>query len=85
MRVTDKHVLFWGEELSNFHPAPISYEVNGREYYFPTSEHMFMWQKAKHFGDEFIANAVSDERNLEERCKILITMNGLRLDMIKCF
>lgn len=70
MRVTDKHVLFWGEELSNFHPAPIHYEENGVEYFFPTSEHMFMWQKARHFGDEISANAILNVEHPRDAKKI---------------
>lgn len=70
MRVTDKHVLFWGEELSNFHPAPIHYEENGIKYFFPTSEHMFMWQKARHFKDEISANAILNVKHPRDAKKI---------------
>lgn len=70
MRVTDKHVLFWGEEFSNFYPAPIRYEEDGDEYFFPTSEHMFMWQKAKHFRDEFSASAILNVEHPRDAKKI---------------
>ena len=70
MRVTDKHVLFWGEEFSNFHPAPIHYEENGIKYFFPTSEHMFMWQKARHFKDEISANAILNVEHPRDAKKI---------------
>lgn len=70
MRVTDKHVLFWGEEFSNFHPAPIHYEENGIKYFFPTSEHMFMWQKARHFSDEISANAILNVEHPRDAKKI---------------
>lgn len=70
MRITDKHVLFWGEEFSNFHPAPIHYEENGIKYFFPTSEHMFMWQKARHFRDEISANAILNVEHPRDAKKI---------------
>jgi ribA/ribD-fused uncharacterized protein len=70
MRVTDKHVLFWGEEFSNFYPAPIHYEEDGVEYFFPTSEHMFMWQKARHFRDEFSASAILNVEHPRDAKKI---------------
>lgn len=70
MRVTDKHVLFWGEELSNFHPAPIHYEENGIKYFFPTSEHMFMWQKARYFKDEISANTILNVEHPRDAKKI---------------
>jgi ribA/ribD-fused uncharacterized protein len=70
MRVTDKHVLFWGEEFSNFHPAPIHYEENSIKYFFPTSEHMFMWQKARHFKDEISANAILNVEHPRDAKKI---------------
>lgn len=70
MRVTNKHVLFWGEEFSNFHPAPIHYEENGIKYFFPTSEHMFMWQKARHFKDEISANAILNVEHPRDAKKI---------------
>jgi ribA/ribD-fused uncharacterized protein len=70
MRVTDKHVLFWGEEFSNFHPAPIHYEENGIKYFFPTSEHMFMWQKARYFRDEISANAILNVEHPRDAKKI---------------
>jgi ribA/ribD-fused uncharacterized protein len=70
MRVTDKHVLFWGEEFSNFHPAPIHYWENGIKYFFPTSEHMFMWQKARHFKDEISANAILNVEHPRDAKKI---------------
>ena len=59
MVVTDKHVLFWGEEFSNFYPAPIRYIDGAFTYIFPTSEHLFMWLKAKYFGDEEIAHQIA--------------------------
>lgn len=52
--LTDKHVLFWGSFLSNWCPCDIKYyfEDEDKEHYFPTSEHLFMYLKAKCFNDE---------------------------------
>lgn len=47
MRVTDKHVLFWGGVFSNFEQASFSWDVK----VFPTNEHFFMYQKALFFKD----------------------------------
>ena len=70
MRITNDYVFFWGEEFSNFYPAPIHYEEDGVEYCFPTSEHMFMWQKAKHFRDEFSASAILNVEHPRDAKKI---------------
>ena len=50
-RVTNKHVFFWGSFLSNFEPCYICYNDDGTMRYFTSSEQMFMYFKAKHFGD----------------------------------
>ena len=62
MRVTDKYVLFWSGEFSNFYPygnvekdkirnlEPLNFE--NEDGIWKTSEHYFMWQKAKFFNDE---------------------------------
>ncbi len=51
MRITDKHIFFWGEELSNFYPCNITYRYGDKTLTFHTSEQMFMWLKAKTFND----------------------------------
>lgn len=54
MKVTDKHVLFWGSIFSNFERASFIFEGKC----FPTSEHFFMYQKAQFFGDKDTANKI---------------------------
>lgn len=58
--LTDKHVLFWGSFLSNWCPCDIKYyfEDEDKEHYFPTSEHLFMYFKAKCFNDEVRAKRI---------------------------
>lgn len=55
MKVTDKHVFFWGEWPSNWYPCVFNAEYEGKEYTFYNSEQYFMFVKAKTFGDEEIA------------------------------
>lgn len=50
-KVTNKHVFFWGSFLSNFEPCYICYSDDGTMRHFTSSEQMFMYFKAKHFGD----------------------------------
>ena len=38
MRVTDKHVCFWNEWPSNWHPAEFDLEVNGVKCHFYNTE-----------------------------------------------
>lgn len=52
--VTDKYVIFWGSFLSNFYNSPFKYD----EHVFRSSEQFFMWQKAKFFDDEYIAEQI---------------------------
>lgn len=54
MRVTDKHVFFWGEWPSNWFKC--HFVVEGNEFF--NSEQYFMWVKAKTFGDEEIAEEI---------------------------
>lgn len=70
MRVTDKYVLFWSGEFSNFYPygnvekdkirnlEPLNFE--NEDGIWKTSEHYFMWQKAKFFNDEKAAEAIKE-------------------------
>ena len=54
MKVTEKHVLFWGSVFSNW--ATARFVVDGNE--FRTSEQYFMYMKAKTFKDEEIAQEI---------------------------
>lgn len=47
MKVTDKHVLFWGGRFSNFELTPF----RTTEHEFLTNEHYFMFCKARFFND----------------------------------
>ena len=40
MKVTDKHVCFWNEWPSNWHPAEFDIEVNGVKCHFYNTEQM---------------------------------------------
>ncbi len=59
MVVTDKFVLFWGEEdiYSNFHPSRFSLDGN----VFHWSEQAFMWLKAVEFGDRAVAQQILEQ------------------------
>ena len=58
MKITDKFIFFWGEELSNFHSCSIKYNYGGKDMNFTSSEQMFMWLKAKAFNDNDIAEQI---------------------------
>ena len=53
MRTTDTHIYFWGSFLSNWIPMDLSILYDDQV--FTTSEQLFMYKKAKFFGDEPIA------------------------------
>ena len=53
MRITDTHIYFWGGFLSNWIPNDLSILYDG--YIFSNSEQLFMYMKAKFFGDDPIA------------------------------
>ena len=55
MRVTDKHIFFWGEWPSNWFNCHFTVKHDGKELEFFNSEQYFMWMKAITFGDETIA------------------------------
>jgi ribA/ribD-fused uncharacterized protein len=50
MRTTHTHVYFWGSFLSNWIPSDLKIHHDG--YIFTNSEQLFMYFKAKFFGDE---------------------------------
>ena len=58
MRVTDKHVFFWGEWPSNWYSAPFICLHEGEEHKFYNSEQYFMWMKAITFGDTKMADLI---------------------------
>lgn len=60
MIVTDKYVLFWGEEdiFSNFYPCNFSYQDGNMIYTFSNSEQLFMYKKAIQFKAFEIADKI---------------------------
>ena len=58
MKVTDKYVFFWGGPFSNFAPVEEGIEFDG--FRFSTSEHVFMYIKAKTFNDDEIAEKIKN-------------------------
>jgi len=71
MRVTDKHVYFWGEFLSNWYPARFTEAREGKTLEFFNSEQYFMYEKAKTFGDEEIAMRILFEGKNPKQAKTL--------------
>ena len=78
MKVTDKHVLFWGEWPSNWYRAEFDAEVliGGKKEtkHFYNSEQYFMYMKAIIFGDYEIAEkilATKDPKKAKELGRIV--------------
>lgn len=71
MRVTEKHVFFWGEFPSNWHPARFVIERDGKELEFFNSEQYFMYEKAMVFGDEVTAMRILFEGKDPKKAKSL--------------
>jgi len=71
MRVTDKHVYFWGEFLSNWYPARFTEAREGKTLEFHNSEQYFMYEKAKAFGDEETAMRILFEGKDPKQAKSL--------------
>jgi ribA/ribD-fused uncharacterized protein len=66
MRITDKRVYFWASVLGNWSrvkdgillPDELTECVGMRSVRVPTSEHVFMFLKARFFGDFDVANRI---------------------------
>jgi ribA/ribD-fused uncharacterized protein len=71
MRVTDKHIFFWGEWPSNWHPIHFIVKEGRNELEFFNSEQYFMYIKAKTFGDEEIAIKILTEGKNPKAAKAL--------------
>lgn len=73
MKVTDKYVFFWKEHpFCNFTKCKIStddYELDD-DTEFTSSEQLFMWYKAKFFGDEETAKKILKSTSPEEARKL---------------
>lgn len=61
MRETSKHIFFWGDFLSNWHPCEFIASVNGKAIKFYNTEQYFMFMKAIQFGDNEIAEKILSE------------------------
>lgn len=71
MRVTDKHVFFWGDFPSNWYPCHFTVERDGKTLEFFNSEQYFMWMKAITFGDEKTAEKILKRGNNPKTAKAL--------------
>lgn len=59
MKITDKHILFWGNWPSNFAWAPIKIKcLDSVERRFFNTEQYYMFEKAICFGDMYIAQKI---------------------------
>lgn len=91
MKVTDKFVLFWGGELSNFAKCdpPIEFRnsARSRDFYnphkellfsmkFPTSEHLFMYLKAVYFKDYEVAEKILQVKEPKDAKALGRTVKG---------
>jgi len=74
MKVTDKHILFWGEWPSNWYPAEFDVEVliNGEKQkkHFFNSEQYFMYMKAIVFGDYETADKILKTKDPKKAKKL---------------
>lgn len=69
MRETDTHIYFWGTFLSNWIPKNMSIPFDGHR--FSNSEQIYMYLKAKYFGDERVATAIVNVKNDPKAAKDL--------------
>lgn len=74
MKVTDRHVLFWGGVFSNWQTVPkgITYvdKQTGEIIKFSSSEQLFMYLKAAFFGDYEIAEELTHTTDPKEAKKL---------------
>lgn len=67
MRVTDKHILFWGDWPSNWYPAEFDVEMmikgEKKTLHFFNSEQYFMYVKAIAFGDYDTADKILNTKD----------------------
>lgn len=64
--VYDKHVAFWGSELSNFHPCSFVY----KDYTWKSSEQAYMAEKAIFFRDYAILDEILAAKTPKEAKKL---------------
>lgn len=67
MKVTDKHILFWGDWPSNWYPAEFDVEMmikgEKKTLHFFNSEQYFMYVKAIAFGDYDTADKILNTKD----------------------
>lgn len=71
MKVTDKHIFFWGEWPSNWFHCHFVVERDGKKLTFYNSEQYFMYEKALAFDDKEIAMRILFEGNSPKMAKTL--------------
>lgn len=71
MRVTDKHIFFWGEWPSNWFKCHFTVKHEGKVLDFFNSEQYFMWMKAITFGDEETADKILKKGHNPKTAKAL--------------
>lgn len=71
MRITNKHIFFWGEFPSNWHPCYFTVNHEGKELEFFNSEQYFMWVKAITFGDNETADKILKKGHNPKTAKAL--------------
>ena len=74
MKKTKDYLFFWGGILSNWANVPggIKYQKK----IFPTSEHLFMWLKARFFGDLIAMNDIENAKTPKEAKQIGRRVSG---------
>lgn len=77
MRTTDKYVFFCKGVLGNWARTPMEYD--GKKFF--SSEQLFMYLKAKLFGDEEIADKISHAKTSKETKDLGRLVKGFKQDV----
>lgn len=72
----DEFVFFWGGSFSNFSVVRGGIDYLGEN--FPTSEHCFMYAKAKQFNDEEIARQIVNARTPKDAKRLGRKVKGYK-------
>ena len=62
MLITDKHIFFYTNFLSNFYKTSFVLEAFGEKHTFFCTEQAFMWAKAMYFNDKVTAQKILQEK-----------------------
>ena len=71
MLITDNHIFFYTNFLSNFHKTSFVWEAFGEKHTFFCTEQAFMWAKAMYFNDKTTAQKILQEKEDPLKCKRL--------------